>query len=63
MRYNGTDFNPEVLRSMTKAQFLLVGGRGNSLTEKELAEAYDLIVGKKPKNANDSKSTEGGKQD
>jgi len=55
MRYNGTDFTPEVLKSMTKKQFLMTGGRGNNLSEKELSEAYDLITGKKDKDENGSK--------
>lgn len=42
MTYNGTHFNTEAVLKMTKKQFLLVGGRGNSLTQEQLAEFYDL---------------------
>lgn len=43
MTYNGTHFNSEAVLTMTKKQFLLVGGRGNSLTQDQLSEFYELV--------------------
>lgn len=49
MVFNGTWFNVDVVLTMTKKQFQLVGGRGNTLTTEQLGEFYDLI---KEKDAN-----------
>lgn len=43
MTFNGTHFNDPVVLSMTRKQFILVGGRGNSLTAEQLGEAYDIM--------------------
>lgn len=43
MTFNGTHFNPDVVLTMTRKQFQLMGGRGNNLTSEELGKFYDLL--------------------
>ena len=46
MIYNGTDFNTEWVRSLTKKQFVQLGALGNKLTKEQLEEFYDIEVPK-----------------
>lgn len=59
MTYQGTHFNDEDIMTMTRKQFMLVGGRGNNLTAEQLGECYDLI---KIQHENISKSVKGGRK-
>lgn len=43
MTFQGTHFNVEVVLTMTKKQFQLIGGRGNTLTTDQLGQFYDLL--------------------
>jgi hypothetical protein len=52
MIYHGTDFNEEVVKKMSKKQFLNLAQHGNRLTPKQLAEVYDLILTEVKKNEN-----------
>lgn len=58
MTYEKVHFNDADIRNMTKKQFLLRGGLGNTLTQNQLEEVYNLIV---KNNANNSKSSTVGK--
>lgn len=52
MKYNGTDFNEEVVLRMSRKEFLVRGRLGNKLTEEQANEAYDLIMKKNGKDEN-----------
>lgn len=64
MTYEGTHFNDKVVMSMTRKQWLMVGGIGNKLSVEKLGEVYDLITASQPKkkintNADNSKYAKG----
>ena len=48
MIYHGTDFNVEVVKTMTKKQFQHRCCHGNNLTPAQLSEVWDLIMNAKP---------------
>lgn len=56
MRYNGTDFNEDWVKTLTKKQFQERGRHGNNLTQQQLSECYDLITGNKKPNEDNIKS-------
>lgn len=63
MTYERIHFNDDVIKSMTRKQWLMVGGIGNKLSLEQLGEVYDLITATKKKpitNADNSKHVKGG---
>lgn len=46
MIFNGTWFNVDVVLTMTKKQFQLIGGRGNNINPEELGKFYDMLKNK-----------------
>ncbi len=63
MTYERIHFDDNVVKKMTRKQWLMVGGIGNTLNQEKLGEVYDLItstqVKKNPTNADDSKHVKG----